>query len=253
MQKTAKVLTSRIIILKIMAGIAVTMLLSVLQPLLLTAASYGVKSLSVDDGLSQSMAYCILQDSRGFIWIGTQDGLNRYDGKTVKTYRHDPDMPGSPGSDRYFSIWQDSASRLWFGTQDGISIYNPELDRFSRFDSSEFAVSSSGTTVSGVSAHESVEVNFCVRHISGDDEGNVWIAGDGASLMRFDRNSRTLSDFSLRDWADSCGLDPNALSVRDVVSDTRGLYLATIGAGLLRLNIEDRSVTVFSPVGGGEV
>lgn len=253
MPKTAKVLTFRIVIPKIVAAIAVTMLLSVSQPLLLTAASYGVKSLSVDDGLSQSMAYCILQDSRGFIWIGTQDGLNRYDGKTVKTYRHDPNLPGSPGSDRYFSIWQDSASRLWFGTQDGISIYNPELDRFSHFDSSEFAVSSSGTTVSGVSAHESVEVNFCVRHISGDDEGNVWIAGDGASLMRFDRNSGTLSDFSLRDWADSCGLDPNALSVRDVVSDTRGLYLATIGAGLLRLNIEDRSVTVFSPVGGGSL
>ena len=60
MQKTAKVLTSRIIILKIMAGIAVTMLLSVLQPLLLTAASYGVKSLSVDDGLSQSMALSLI-------------------------------------------------------------------------------------------------------------------------------------------------------------------------------------------------
>ena len=250
MPKTTKVLTSRIIILKIVVGIAVTMLLFVSQPLLLTAASYGVKSLSVDDGLSQSMAYCILQDSRGFIWIGTQDGLNRYDGKTVKTYRHDPDLPGSPDSDRYFSIWQDSASRLWFGTQDGISIYNPELDRFSRFGSSEFAVSSSETTASGVSLHESAELNFCVRHISGDDEGNVWIAGDGASLLRFDPHSGTLSDLSLRDWADSCGLDHNALSVRDVVPDTRGLYLATIGAGLLRLNLEDGSVTAFSPVGG---
>lgn len=102
MPKTAKVLTFRIVIPKIVAAIAVTMLLSVSQPLRLTAVSYGVKSLSVDDGLSQSMAYCILQDSRGFIWIGTQDGLNRYDGKTVKTYRHDPNLPGSPGSDRYF-------------------------------------------------------------------------------------------------------------------------------------------------------
>lgn len=250
MPKTAKVLTSRIIIPKSVAVIAVTMLLAVSPPLMLNAASYGVKSLSVDDGLSQSMAYCILQDRRGFIWIGTQDGLNRYDGKTVKIYRHDPDLPGSPGSDRYFSIWQDSASRLWFGTQDGISIYNPELDRFSRFGSSEFAVSSSETMVSGVPVHESAEVNFCVRHISGDEEGNVWIAGDGASLMRFDLNSGTLSDFSLRDWADSCGLDPNALLVRDVVSDARGLYLATIGAGLLHLNLEDGSVTAFSPVGG---
>lgn len=230
MPKTAKVLTSRIIVSRIAAALAAVMLLPILQPCPLTAAPYSVKSLSVDDGLSQSMAYCILQDSRGFIWIGTQDGLNRYDGKTVKTYRHNPDLPGSPGSDRYFTIWQDSDSRLWFGTQDGISIYSPELDRFSRFGSPE--------------------VNFCVRHISGDGEGNVWIAGDGASLLRFDRNSGTLSDLSLREWASSRGLDPNALSVRDVVPDRNGLYLATIGAGLLRLSLEDGSVASFSTVGG---
>ncbi len=233
MPKTAKVLTSRIIVSRIAAALAAVMLLPILQPCPLTAAPYSVKSLSVDDGLSQSMAYCILQDSRGFIWIGTQDGLNRYDGKTVKTYRHNPDLPGSPGSDRYFTIWQDSDSRLWFGTQDGISIYSPELDRFSRFGSPE--------------------VNFCVRHISGDVEGNVWIAGDGASLLRFDRNSGTLSDLSLREWASSRGLDPNALSVRDVVPDRNGLYLATIGAGLLRMSLEDGSVASFSTVGGGSL
>ena len=250
MPKTAKVLTSRIIVSRIAAALAAVMLLPILQPCPLTAAPYSVKSLSVDDGLSQSMAYCILQDSRGFIWIGTQDGLNRYDGKTVKTYRHNPDLPGSPGSDRYFTIWQDSDSRLWFGTQDGISIYSPELDRFSRFSSLESGIPAPEAGNSGTAASSGGGISFCVRHISGDGEGNVLIAGDGSSLMRFDRNAGTLTDLGLRDWAASRGLDPNALSVRDVVPDTAGLYLATIGAGLLRLSLEDGSVTAFTPVGG---
>lgn len=250
MPKTAKVLTSKIIMPRIAAVLAAVMLLSLFQPCPLAAAPYSVKSLGVDDGLSQSMAYCILQDSRGFIWIGTQDGLNRYDGKTVKVYRHNPDLPGSPGSDRYFTIWQDSDSRLWFGTQDGISVYSPELDRFSRFGSPELGISSPETAVAEGAAQGNGEVNFCVRHISGDDEGNVWIAGDGASLMRFDRNSGKLTDLGLRDWAVSNGLDPNALSVRDVVPDARGLFLATVGAGLLRMSLEDGSVESLNPVGG---
>lgn len=251
MPKTAKVLTSRIIVLKAVAAIAMTLLLSQIHSVPLVAAPYSVKSLSVDDGLSQSMAYCILQDSRGFIWIGTQDGLNRYDGKTVKTYRHNPDLPGSPGSDRYFTVWQDSDSRLWFGTEAGICIYNPELDRFSRFGSLESGIPVQESGNSGTAATSGGGINFCVRHISGDDEGNVWIAGDGASLLRFDRKSGTLTDLSLLDWASSRGLDPNALSVRDVVPDTTGgLYLATIGAGLLRMNLEDGSVKAFTPVGG---
>ncbi len=54
--------------------------LSFCIPLSADARIYDIRSFSVDEGLSQSMAYCILQDSRGFIWIGTQDGLNRYDG-----------------------------------------------------------------------------------------------------------------------------------------------------------------------------
>ena len=54
--------------------------------------------LTIEQGLSQSTANSVVEDDLGFLWIGTQDGLNRYDGYGFKTYRHDPDDPGSLSS-----------------------------------------------------------------------------------------------------------------------------------------------------------
>ena len=56
--------------------------------MLLAGESYPLKSIQVEDGLSQNMVYCILQDSNDFIWFGTQDGLNRYDG-SFKVFAND--------------------------------------------------------------------------------------------------------------------------------------------------------------------
>src|SRR5512138_913143 len=58
--------------------------------------------LGIEQGLSQSSVNVIFQDSRGFLWFGTQDGLNRYDGYSFKTYKPDPDVPGSL-SDRWIT------------------------------------------------------------------------------------------------------------------------------------------------------
>ncbi|QUV78609.1 ligand-binding sensor domain-containing protein [Chloracidobacterium thermophilum] len=52
-----------------------------------------------EQGLSSDAIHCLWQDQRGFLWIGTEDGLNRYDGRTFRVYRHQPDQPGSlPGN-----------------------------------------------------------------------------------------------------------------------------------------------------------
>jgi hypothetical protein len=61
--------------------------------------------LSTEDGLSHSSVTCILQDHRGFMWFGTGDGLNKYDGYTFTVYRHDPEDPGSLRDDVITSIY----------------------------------------------------------------------------------------------------------------------------------------------------
>ena len=68
---------------------------------------------SLEQGISQSTVFCMLQDSQGFIWFGTEDGLNKYDGDTFTIYQNDPDDPNSLGSNRIQAILQDDSGALW--------------------------------------------------------------------------------------------------------------------------------------------
>ena len=90
--------------------------------------------LSIEDGLSSDSVTCILQDNLGFIWIGTQDGLNKYDGFNFAIYRHDPDDPHSLRDNFIQSVHQDRSGVLWIGTQDGwLERYDRENNQFSHF------------------------------------------------------------------------------------------------------------------------
>ena len=90
--------------------------------------------LNIEQGMSQSSVHVIFQDSRGFLWLGTQDGLNRYDGYTFKIYKPDPDAPDSL-SDRWItSIIEDADGYLWIGTrQGGLNRFDPRLEKFTEF------------------------------------------------------------------------------------------------------------------------
>src|SRR5688500_15427670 len=72
--------------------------------------------LTIDDGLSQNAGLAIFQNSRGFLWVGSQDGLNRYDGYTFKIFKHDPDDPTSISHNSILSIAEDNEGYLWMGT-----------------------------------------------------------------------------------------------------------------------------------------
>ena len=75
--------------------------------------------LSVEDGLSHNTVYCIFQDSQGFMWFGTEDGLNKYDGYTFTIYRNDPDDTLSLSNSQIRTIHEDPSGALWIGTGGG--------------------------------------------------------------------------------------------------------------------------------------
>ncbi len=90
--------------------------------------------LTQEDGLSQNAGLAFLQDSRGFVWIGTQDGLNRYDGHTFTVYKNDPDNPTSLSYNSINALMEDRDGQIWIGTWGGgLNRFDPRTQQFTRF------------------------------------------------------------------------------------------------------------------------
>ena len=88
------------------------------------------KHLSIRDGLSRSWVKCIYQDKHGFLWFGTGDGINRYDGYNFKVYKHNTKNKNSLNNNNINIIYEDKKENLWVGTQEGLNLYNREHDEF---------------------------------------------------------------------------------------------------------------------------
>lgn len=105
--------------------------LSILLIVELSAQKINFKHFTSEQGLSQNFISCILQDSKGFLWFGTKDGLNRYDGYEFKVYRHDSFDTTSLSENWISSIFEDSQKRLWVGTN-SLNLFNSKMDGFKR-------------------------------------------------------------------------------------------------------------------------
>lgn len=122
-----------------------------------------LESLTIDDGLTQGMIYDILQDKEGFLWIGTKDGLNRYDGYHFKPFEHTPNDSFSLSGQVVFKIFEDSRGWLWISAEhEGLNIFDKNKQRFYHL-----------TTIEGdASTLQSNDNNF----ITEDEAGNIWVA-----------------------------------------------------------------------------
>lgn len=176
------------------------------------------EKISVETGLSQSSITSILQDNKGFLWFGTEDGLNKYDGYGFTIYRHEPDDPLSISDNSIKSLFEDSNQVLWVGT------YGRGLNRFDH-DKEEF------TQYRHDPEDQTSLANDKVNSIGNDAEGNLWVGTDNG-LDRFDPDSEGF--FHYTDDPD----DPNSLSsnaIGDIYMDQDGtLWIGTVGGGLNR-------------------
>lgn len=110
----------------------------------------------VENGLSNNAVICSLQDRQGFMWFGTKDGLNRFDGYTFRVFRHDPQQPGSIGGNYVSVIWEDNDGLLYIGTDKGLYAYDPATEQFT-----------------SVKAQPGI-----ILAIDKDLDGNIWFSDD---------------------------------------------------------------------------
>ena len=87
-------------------------------------------ALTIDDGLAQGMVSSIAQDKYGFLWFATKDGLDRYDGYSFTTFRHDPDDSTSIAGNTVNWLQVDHAQRLWVVSDGGVDLFDPAMERF---------------------------------------------------------------------------------------------------------------------------
>lgn len=127
------------------------------------------QSLTVKNGISNNYITKILQDSRGYIWIGTADGLNRYDGSGVKIYNYDYEEEKSLNSTYITALAEDCNGNMWVGTDGGLSIINMKTNEVTRIgDNSDYSIS-----------------NYHVTSIFKDNNNTMWV-GTANGLNRYD-------------------------------------------------------------------
>jgi len=116
-----------------------------------------LRSLSQFQGLSSSKITALLKDKKGFVWIGTDNGLNRYDGNSILVFQHDPDNDLSIGNNYIQALLEDQEGNLWIGTKKGLYIFH-HIDQ--TFHKQRFSSSN----------------NFVINSICKDMEGHIWIS-----------------------------------------------------------------------------
>ena len=106
------------------------------RPIQAQFSDYHFDHISNDEGLSGNTVKCIFQDSRGYMWFGTDNGLNRYDGYSIKLYSNDPYDSSTISDSHINKIFEDKSGRMWIGTENGLNLYNRDKETFTRYLSS---------------------------------------------------------------------------------------------------------------------
>ena len=131
-------------------------------PFILKGQQTGWEDLTISDGLSQGMIFDIKQDQKGFLWIATKDGLNRYDGYNFKVYTHDPNNPYSLSDNVCKTLLIDRYQRIWIGTpQLGLNLFDPQTEQFYHF-----IIKDQASKLSGGNG---------IKQLAEDPDGNIWI------------------------------------------------------------------------------
>jgi signal transduction histidine kinase/ligand-binding sensor domain-containing protein/DNA-binding response OmpR family regulator len=194
-----------------------TLLLLLSFPFVTPAQKLRFDNYSLPQGLSQSTVVSLLQDRQGFLWIGTEDGLNRFDGYTFRIFRKDPrDTLHSIGGNFVWTIVEAPDGRLWIGHEGGISCYNPTLDTFE--------------------AYRVGDGSATVRTLVLEPDGKgLWLGTSGQGIFHFDMATHTLTPY-INGTKQNLGNN----NILHILRHGDGLLVGTRGGGLFLFSADKK-------------
>ncbi len=188
------------------------------------------QQLTYEDGLSQSSVRAMLQDRQGFLWLGTWDGLNRFDGYEFTIYKNKPEDPNSLSHNLVTALLEDRDGIIWIGTLGGgLNRFDPRTETFIHFrhNPNDSASISSDDLVS----------------LYEDAAGTLWVGTWGGGLNRFEPENGTFTRFQAQ-TEDATSLPHDR--VTGMFEDSSGTFwIAIFGGGLAQM---DRVSDTFTPV-----
>ena len=181
------------------------------------ANDFHFDQLSLEQGLSQSVVLDILQDSQGFIWLGTQDGLNRFDGYEFTLYNHSSEDINSLSGDFITALKEDQEGIIWIGTNGaGLNSYDPQSGTFTRYVNDPDDATSLNDDL--------------VNDLLVDQDNSVWIATNSGGLNKLDRELGQFVHYT------TDAQNPNTVSSNNITSLAQeqdgSLWIGTVGGGL---------------------
>ncbi len=142
------------------------------------------RNITIEDGLSQSSVNCIIQDQYGFIWMGTQDGLNRYDGQQFKVFKNHPNNLQSLSNNFITDLLIDKVGNIWVATQGGLNLMDPIHETFTHF-----SYSANNT--------ESISSNN-ITCLAQDKDGNIWVGTKSRGLNKINLKTNVAERFTIK-------------------------------------------------------
>lgn len=191
-------------------------------PFLLRAQKHlNFKRITINEGLSQNTVFCIIQDNTGFIWIGTEDGLNKYDGYEFTVYKHENHNQKSLTHSQVNAIVEDERGNFWVGTSDGLNLFNKHTETFSRIQSKN--------------ADENGSSNF-ITSLYYDSHQNLWV-GTYDGLKYYDYQVQKLIDYDIGSKGNGGDISNR---VQTIFEDKDKTIWVSVGKDLKRIDIRTR-------------
>lgn len=227
--------------------------------------SHYFKRYQVENGLSNSTVFCSLQDRNGFLWFGTKDGLNRFDGYNFKIFQTDADDTKSIGDNFIRSIYEDPNGGIWLGTNNGLYKYNVINENFSlavatEIDIRDIAMDKNGEVwyISGSNLNRfnpatkkifsfNPKSFFYASSISLSDDGTVWLSSNVGTLEKYNSKTNTFKSFDV--FANSVSSSSRWIEkIRTFGNDYVFIATSTQGAKIFDIKTETyRDILRYNP------